>query len=364
MTSLIFSATPTTIGEVRFTPNAPAYDFSLCVCDEFRLVGAGIVNDSSNAPTFNNAGGLLSFNNRSTAGNAAVNSTGGLVEFNNFSTAGNAALNNLDGQIDFKNRSTAGNSTIVNDTSGFSGVTFANQSGAGTARITNSSAGVLQFADRSSAENALITNNDAGSVIFSNRSSAGNATIINNSFFPVGAVGFFNQSTAENATLITSPGSATLFFDRSTGANAQFITAAGGVVDFSGTGGPDNAGKISAGSIAGAGDYFLGSNELTVGSNNLSTVVSGTINDGGLCGCATNASLVKTGSATLTLLGINGYTGPTTVNAGSLIVNGSIALSVSHCESGGTIGGTGILPNTFISGGALAPGNSIGTLTI
>ena len=99
-------------------------------------------------------------------------------------------------------------------------------------------------------------------MVFSNRSSAGNATIINNSFFPIGAVAFENQSTAENATIITNAGSATFFFDRSNGGNAQFITAAGGVVDFSGTGGPANLGKISAGSIAGAGDYFLGIQRL------------------------------------------------------------------------------------------------------
>ena len=38
-------------------------------------------------------------------------------------------------------------------------------------------------------------------------------------------------------------------------------------------------------------------------------------------------SLVKTGSGTLTLSGINSYTGATTVNAGTLMVNGSIATS-------------------------------------
>ena len=38
---------------------------------------------------------------------------------------------------------------------------------------------------------------------------------------------------------------------------------------------------MTAGSIAGAGTYFLGSKQLTVGSNNLSTTVSGTIQDGG-----------------------------------------------------------------------------------
>ncbi len=108
------------------------------------------------------------------------------------------------------------------------------------------------------------------------------------------------------------------------------------------------------------------SNELTVGSNNLSTEVSGTINDGAFCGCAgTGASLVKIGTGTLTLSGLNTYTGPTTVNVGSLIVNGSIAASsLLTVNPGGLVGGIGFLPETLIDGGTLSPGNSIGTINI
>jgi hypothetical protein len=39
--------------------------------------------------------------------------------------------------------------------------------------------------------------------------------------------------------------------------------------DFSNSAGPNNDNKLSAGSIAGAGSYYPGANELTVGSNNL-----------------------------------------------------------------------------------------------
>src|SRR5262245_55130667 len=41
---------------------------------------------------------------------------------------------------------------------------------------------------------------------------------------------------------------------------------------------------MTAGSIAGGGSYFLGSNALIVGGNNLSTTVDGTISDGGASG--------------------------------------------------------------------------------
>src|SRR5262249_46281761 len=68
----------------------------------------------------------------------------------------------------------------------------------------------------------------------------------------------------------------------------------------------------------------------------------------------------------LTLSGTNTYTGATTVNAGTLLVNGSIAPSSSvTVNSSAILGGTGVLPSTVInSGGTLAPGNSIGTVTV
>ena len=49
------------------------------------------------------------------------------------------------------------------------------------------------------------------------------------------------------------------------------------LVDFSESTGPAGDNKLTAGSIAGAGSFVLGANELTVGGNNLSTEVSGVI---------------------------------------------------------------------------------------
>jgi autotransporter-associated beta strand protein len=122
---------------------------------------------------------------------------------------------------------------------------------------------------------------------------------------------------------------------------------------------------MTAGSIEGAGTFFLGSKQLTVGLNNFSTEVSGRIIDGGLSG-GTGGSLVKVGSGTLILSGANSYTGATTLNEGALIVNGSIAASSGLNVNAGTLlGGTGTLPTTRINaGGVLAPGNSIGTIAV
>ena len=74
---------------------------------------------------------------------------------------------------------------------------------------------------------------------------------------------------------------------------------------------------MTAGSIEGAGSYVLGNKQLVVGSNGLSTEVQGVISGIG-------GSLDKVGAGTLTLSGVNTYTGPTTIDGGTLSVNGSI----------------------------------------
>jgi fibronectin-binding autotransporter adhesin len=74
--------------------------------------------------------------------------------------------------------------------------------------------------------------------------------------------------------------------------------------------------------------------------------------------------LTKAGSGTLTLSANNNYTGPTNVNAGTLLVTGSTGSGAVTVGSGGTLGGTGLVGATTVaSGGTIAPGVSgIGTL--
>jgi len=72
-------------------------------------------------------------------------------------------------------------------------------------------------------------------------------------------------------------------------------------------------------------------------------------------------SVTKQGPGTVTLSGNNTYTGGTTISGGKLIVNGSVGdVDVgAGCELGGdgTVG-------TLVNSGTVAPGNSIGTLTV
>ena len=79
-------------------------------------------------------------------------------------------------------------------------------------------------------------------------------------------------------------------------------------------------------------------------------------------------SLAKSNTGTLLLSGINSYTGATAINAGTLLVNGSLAAaSAVTVNSAAILGGTGTVNGaiTLNSGGFLAPGarGAVTTLT-
>ena len=78
------------------------------------------------------------------------------------------------------------------------------------------------------------------------------------------------------------------------------------------------------------------------------------------------SGLTKLGAGTMELTGANAYTGTTTVEAGTLLVNGNqTGANGDVTVNGGILGGTGIVggATTINAGGCLAPGASIGTLT-
>ena len=86
---------------------------------------------------------------------------------------------------------------------------------------------------------------------------------------------------------------------------------------------------------------------------------SGAITNGAVAGM----SLTKTGLGTQVLSGTNTYTGATNVNAGTLVVNGSISTGLVTVGASGTLGGTGTVGGATTVNGTLAVGTSPGTMT-
>jgi uncharacterized protein with beta-barrel porin domain len=73
----------------------------------------------------------------------------------------------------------------------------------------------------------------------------------------------------------------------------------------------------------------------------------------------------KTGTSTWTLTGTNTAVMPWAINAGTLIVNGSMPNSAMTVNAGATLAGIGTVgATTIMSGGTFAPGNSPGTMTV
>ncbi len=126
------------------------------------------------------------------------------------------------------------------------------------------------------------------------------------------------------------------------------------------------------GGILGATANWSSSLPMTLGGTTIQAAdASGSAHNISLSGTLSGTgNLVKTGAGTLTLSGTNTYAGTTTISGGILLANNTIrsatGVGTVTVASGGTLGGTGIVASavTVDSGGALVPGNPLGTLTL
>jgi autotransporter-associated beta strand protein len=170
---------------------------------------------------------------------------------------------------------------------------------------------------------------------------------------------FFNNSSAGSASIVARGGF--IFFEgASRGGTAQIDLQVGqfSEVPSSFDISRHNAPGVTIGSLKGdeTAMVSLGANNLTVGSNNLSTTFAGVIQDGGRGG-GTGGSLTKIGSGTLIFSGANTYTGDTNVNRGVLQVDGSIT-SNTFVNHRGTLAGTGTINGNVMNNGKVSPGDS------
>jgi outer membrane autotransporter protein len=301
-------------------------------------------------------GDLLTFRDDSGAGTSTIvmNGAGTQTDFRNFSSAEGASITvGFDTELSFFNDSTAGDATITS----LGDISFWTNSTAGTADITLFGSGGMIFYNNSSADQAEIDNQ--GGLSFLDNSVAGTAIIDN-----AGDLEFSSYASADAATINNS--GLVRFGGWSTGGTAELtnLTATADIdisqlVDVS-----PLIESLAVGSIAGGGFVSLGDNQLVVGGNYLSTTFSGVIRDGGI-DPATGGSLAKVGAGTLTLSGINTYTGATDVLGGELVVDGSIASSsLTTVASGAALSGGGVVGDTVIASGGHLIGAQGQTLTM
>src|SRR3989442_1061261 len=199
-----------------------------------------------------------------------------------------------------------------------------------------------------------LTKSGAGTLVLSAANTYTGVTTIN-----AGTI-----SIPTDAALGTPPGAATpgriVFAGGTLRSTATFALAANRGISLSGAGtiSTDPATTLTYGGIiAGAGAVTSsapGTVTLTAGGNNSSTAFTGVIQNG-----SGTVGLTKTGTGTLTLSGVNTYSGATTVSAGTLFVNGTQAASPVSVN-GGTLGGAGTVGaiTTTAAGGSVSPGQA------
>ena len=128
-------------------------------------------------------------------------------------------------------------------------------------------------------------------------------------------------------------------------AGSAYTVASGAVLGLNGF-------SQTIGSLSGAGAVTLGGATLTTGNDNTSTTFSGVMSGAG--------GLAKIGSGTLTLAGTNVFTGGTVLNAGGLVVSGSLASGVT--VNAGSLAVTGSVAGTVVqnAGSTTLIGGSLG----
>jgi autotransporter-associated beta strand protein len=333
------------------------------------ISGVGIRNNSGITQHVDNFG-TIAFSNSATAGsNVSIFSEGGTINFLNTSTAGSATIRNSTtnffnrstagsatiegGSVMFANNSTAGSATIGTFESRISlGISFGGNSSAGTASILIARTSILHFGNNSTAANSTILTDRNSDVIFSGNSTAGSASI---AVSDGTILTFADRSTAGSARIFAFDNGSISFEGSSQGGTAQIEVGFSSGLDIS----RHNAPGVTIGSLEGEeSGVSLGANNLTVGSNNLSTTYSGDI-------FGTGGSLTKIGTGTLELRGANTYTGNTNVNRGVLQVDGSIT-SNTFVNHRGTLAGTGTINGNVTNNGRVSPGSAgtPGALTV
>ena len=337
-----------TADHATFT-NEPAFDSSVFFHNDSTAGNATIINEGANSANSPNEFGLTFFLDNSAAGNGAFIADG-------------APGSDGGAQVIFTDKSNAGTGTFTANGGEVSGAV------GGAIAITTHSTGDHGIF---SANGGKVPGANGGTISVENFATAEAGTFYANGTTVDGAFGgrvqFFIQTpTAGAATLIATTGvgdgegagGGILFEDDSAGAQARIELFGNGFLDLRDHDTPE----LTIGSLEGNGLVFLGGANLSIGSNNLSTIFSGLIEEAseGVTG-----ALTKVGTGILMLTGANTYTGGTTIEGGKLVVNnrsgsatgtGAVQVNAGVLAGRGTIAGAVIVGTGSGGGAALAPG--------
>lgn len=278
-------------------------------------------------------GGITGSSNTTNTGTIKVTRTGGSGGLATIGLDVSGTITNS-GRIEVKNESASGSATGIS--AKLPDSTLTNKSGGiiSATAATSSSATAVQIVK------GTVINEEGASI-----TSSGKGVIL-------------GDSILKNATSLTNYGA---------------ISGATGVHAPGGNATIDNYGAITG--TGGAAIQLDGDNNTLVLHDLPTVVVTGAIvatgnnntlelaDTGSLLSNITGSwALAKTGIGAWTLSGDSTYAGETMVNAGTLHVNGSIMSPVTVSEAG-TLAGAGSV-GSVVNSGMIAPGNSIGTLTI
>jgi hypothetical protein len=340
------------------------------------ITGAFGIAASTGAANVTNTGSItgttdtgIAASDATVTNNAGAAITGGFFGINAFTGAANVTNSgNITGSTDTGIFAQTNAIVTNNPGAAITGGVSGNVANFGAANVTNSgSIAGTTFAGIFAQTNATVINNAAAAITGLTGILARGSAIVTNSGSITGTSGQGISADADAA--VTNNAGATI-----TGGGFGIFAASSGSSVF-------NAGSISGGIAA---IQFAGSgNTLTLAPGSvISGIVQGTGADifqlGGSGAASFDIAAIgaagqyrgfgtfnKISVSTWRLTGTSSFAGPVNVNGGTLSVNGDISsASGVTVNAGGMLGGNGIVGNTVINGGTLAPGNSIGLLTV
>jgi len=313
----------------------------------FAMTASGEVSGSGSLTK--SGSGTLTLSSANTYTGGTTVSTGTLV-IGNTTAAGTGSITQTDGTSLLKLDTTG---TILNDMSIYN--VTSNQTMAISGNITAHNTtydvadGTTLSIDGTISGNGGVTKNGTGMLELNTSNTYTGDTVVNAGTLQIGDGGTTGNlgggSVSNNATLVINRSNSIMVANAISGTGA-LVQDGTGTTTLSANNSYSGATTISAGTLEigaagrlGGGSYsgnIIKTGAFIMGSNSnqtLSGVISG------------NGALTKAGSGTLTLSGSNSYTGPTSLNTGTVVIGNANALGTSGnvtFNSGGLQYGSGI----------------------